>query len=1364
MKIYFRKFINCFVLLFCLIICFSHLVSNAQNLVLFDHLTVSKGLSQNSGIAIGQDKQGFIWIGTRYGLNRYDGYRFKIYQNTDSSGLKDNYIHAIHSDRQGLLWIGTEAGLHWYDLMNDQIRRISDRYASFARGSNMIIHIFEDKSGRLWISTEYGLKLLAKNKKEYEYTFLMNNSGLPSNNVRCCYQDSKGNLWVGTANGLSKITFNNNKPVFENFKNNSKPDDISDNYVTSITEDKDKNLWIATQNGGLNLYCPPTNNFVVFKHSENSKSIISNVIRKIETDESGKLWIGTLDGLSIMDTKSHECVSYQYEAGNNKSLSQNSVYSIFKDKNGSMWVGTYYGGVNVSYPYITQFKMYHKERYQPSINNNIISSIVQDKNKNIWIGTEGGGVNFFDRKTGAFSAYTNRAGLSAGLRSNLVKCLFLDRKDNLWIGTHGGGLNLFETETKTFKRFLFDPLSPKSLLEEVNAIMEDTDGTLWIGTQKSGIVVSNARRTEFRPLNLPALNRKIKGIAVTNLLKNGDEVWIGTYYGLFVLNRKKNVLVSFKSSRSNAKNLKSLSINCIAKTRDGKIWLGTYYGGLSCYDREKNAFISYNIDNGLPNNNVLGILEDESGNLWVSTSNGLSVFNRRLKSFKNYTVSDGLAGNEFNTNAYFKSDDGEMFFGGYDGFISFYPDRIQTNTKRNKIVLTDIKFQNRSIDISEHGNPGNINNLSKVVFKYNQNTFSVDFALLNFIKPQKNHYTYKLDGYESKWNYTNIPTAGYINLPPGSYNLLIKGINNDGFMSGNVKKINIVILPPFYRTWWAYLLYMAIVCVIIILFVRYLLIQAVLKKEKEINVHKLDFFTNISHEIRTPLTLIVGPLGNLIEETSNDLKINRSLLQIKNNADRLMNLVTELLDFRKAESGKMPLQVSAGDIIGFCKEIFLAFQNMAFNKSIDYVFDTSLGYFELYFDKVQLEKVIFNLLSNALKFSPDEGKVIFAITQRNEYIKIDVSNTGRGIPLKDQPDLFNNFYQADKGAKTGTGLGLSLSKALVELHKGKIYFVSITSENGKTGHTCFTVELKTGQSHFLASEIITTASLEDNTEYVADISDNLINDGPASIQSECQYNVLLVEDNDEIRSLIKNALVGSYQVSEAEDGLQGWENAISTLPDLVISDVMMPNMDGLELCRKLKTDERTSHIPVILLTARSAYVHQINGLETGADAYIIKPFNKKILQLNVKNLLKAREILKNRFSQIVTLEPKDLIINTTEQNFLNKVIRIIEDNIDEPDFVVSSLASELGMSKPILYKKLRSLTDLSVNDFIKSIRLKKAARLLEGKHGNISEIAYSVGFTDRKYFSIEFKKMFGKSPSEYVADPVNVINAKMIRE
>lgn len=1328
----------------------------SQNPYAFKHLNVENGLSQSSVLSIAQDARGYIWFGTRSGLNKYDSQSFKIYNNekgNKKSLSTSAYLSSILSLRDGSLLIGTLNGLNKYNEKDDSFDHYQhDDQDASSLSHSLIYCIYQDKKNRVWVGTSNGLNLLTSTGKYRFKRFLYRKK--QRQQIYAIIEDHNGTLWLSTGDGLMNMRFDGIKVIFKHFKAYS--DELSkaiDNHITTLVEDRENNLWIGTKQTGVSKLNLTSESITNYKYSSlNPQGISSNNVRKIMLDREGKLWIGTLHGINIYNPATKSFSTLQNEPENSSSLSQNSVYDIYQDRQGIVWVGTYYGAINMVYPNYTPFKVYRSTATPNGLSSNVVSAIMEDEHQNLWIATEGEGINYYDRKNNVFTRYKNNPNNPASLSANLVKSVIRDKNNKVWIGTHYGGLNLFNPETKSFVRYTSRKNDTSSLSnDEITVVFEDSFGRFWVGTN-GGLNSFNTETGKF-------IRNRVNGLkdAVLYIFEDRQRtLWVATNSGLYQL--KKGAAKFVRRLAANPELLTYNEISCITEDASGYLLMGTIRNGLYKLEPEKHRYTHVTALNGLPSNTIMGILEDDFHNLWITTDKGLCKYTPALNTFKNYNIKDGLPGNEFNYKSFLKDSRGQFFFGGLSGMVSFYPNQIKENRITPPVIFTGLKLFNKPVALN--GADGllkqNISTLKSITFESDQNVFSVDFTVLNFIKSNKSHYAYKLSGFEKNWNYVDVPSANYTNLSPGSYTLMVKGTNNDGLWTKKISSLNITVKPPFYRTWWAYLFYLATFVAISFIFIRYLLIKAVLKKEKEINEHKLEFFTNISHEIRTPLTLIVGPLDKLIENAKDDPSLNRELQPIKNNAYRLMNLVTELLDFRKAESGKMTLQIIPGDIVRFCREIFLAFQNIALTKGIAYVFETEQPAIELYFDRVQMEKVLFNLLSNAFKFTPENGKISVRISHGSQLVQIEVRDNGKGISPADQDGLFTNFYQANPTTSIGTGLGLSLSKSIVELHHGEITFESTPKNEKPFGDTTFTVSLKTGKSHFKQADFVKDyVYYDDATNYELPATADTqtaktdIITLPASTK---KYSILLVEDNEDVRAFIKNALGGIYAIYESENGAIGLASALEIIPDLIISDVMMPVMDGLELCRKLKTDERTSHIPVVLLTARSAYVHQINGFENGADAYIMKPFNLKILELNVQNLLNARETIKQKFAQVIRLEPKNLVINTTEQNFLNKIISVIENRIGDPDFDVPSLSSEIGMSQPVLYKKIRALTDLSVNDFIKSIRIKRAAQLLKQGVGNISEIAYSVGFNDRKYFSSEFKKHFGKTPSEFTSE------------
>jgi ligand-binding sensor domain-containing protein/signal transduction histidine kinase/DNA-binding response OmpR family regulator len=1336
-------------------VCFALLVlmtlqGNAQTMS-FNHITIENGLSSNSVLAITQDSTGFLWFGTRMGVNRYDGTRFKNYVHNakDSNTLSNNDVISLFCDSRKTLWAGTYFGLNRYNEEKDVFERVN-----LNSGFITINCIYEDKKGTLWIGSSNGLYAFANRQPDKLKVYKSGKTNsIAGNNVRAVFEDHNGHLWVGSNNGLTRMIPQKDGYHFESFTYEpSNPRSLSAVHVTTITEDAKQQLWIGTHNSGINLFDPSTGSFTRFGKTGNSTSgLINNNIRIIASTRKGLLWVGTQEGLSIIDPVTKNIQSYQNDPGNKKSLSQNSIYSLYEDANGSVWVGTYFGGANSTYPYSTNFSVLQNHATHSSLSNNVVSSIVEDGRQNLWIGTEGGGLNYYNRTTNQFTVYKNKLGDAGSLGSNLVKVVMIDKEQNVWCGTHGGGLNVLDPKQNKFKRYLYKENDATTLSSEVFSLMEDDNGRLWVGSNL-GLKLFSKKGTELTPLSFSTINGFVNGIPARTFYKDAEgAVWIGGVPGLYVVNGN-----SMKELNTD------LHVNNITQDKKGNIWVALSYGGIAMYNSSNGQFIRYTEKDGLPNNNIISLLEDENGFFWLSTDNGLIKYNPTLKTAQTYTVSDGLAGNEFNYNSYLKDSGGEFFFGGYHGISSFFPSAIETNSYVAPVVFTGLRLFNNTVAIN--GEDGllyrNINQMNRIVFTHKQNVFTIEFALLNFIKSNKNQYAYKLEGFDKNWNKVTTASATYTNLPSGTYTFLVKAANNDGVWS-QPASIELKILPPFWLTWWAYCIYVLVFAAILFLVVRFFFLRELLKKEDELHQVKLNFFTNVSHEIRTHLTLIMAPVDKLLDTKQNDGFIQQQLTQVKTNANRLLKLVSELMDFRKAETNHLNLQIERHNLIPFLQDIYSSFQETSAAKHIHVSFIHDAEDIPVYFDREQLEKVFFNLLANAFKFTQEGGRISLMVEQKDNKVNISVTDNGRGIAPEYLDKLFTNFFQvADHGLQnTGYGIGLALSKNIVELHKGTISVESEQSVNGNESRTVFTVTLLQGNRHFETTNPIETNPVIKTTVVEAvpvEAAHQPIT--TAETTKEKQFSILITEDNPELRSLVKETFIDQYNVIACEDGLQGWNTAVELIPDLIISDVMMPEMDGFTLCTKLKTDERTSHIPVILLTAKSSQNDQVSGLETGADIYITKPFSTQILELNVRNLLSAREKLRLKFSQQIIAAPEatattetaaDTFVNTVDKEFLTRVMQLVDEHMDDPDFGVEKLARKVGMSPPILYKKIKAVSNMSVNEFVKSLRLKKAAQLLEQTDMTVYEVAYNVGYNDRKYFSREFKKQFGKTPSEY---------------
>ncbi len=1304
----------------------------------FQRLTVENGLSHNAVLSITQDHQGFLWYGTRYGLNRYDGRRFKIYHHSpdDSTSIPDNQVMSLYVDEHQVLWVGTSSGLAKYDPVTDRFERIT---LHEGRQTN-INFIFEDSKGRRWSGANNGLYMQDADSLHSFYP-----PQIAGWVVRCIYEDKTGNIWIGTNTGLCKM----NASGIQTFRHN--PGDaasLSMDFITAINGDRFGRLWIGTQTGGINIYDATTGKFSRLAQP----AIVNNIVRRIMQDKNGHMWIATQEGLSIINPADMKQTAYQHEPGDENSLSQNSIHSLFEDNNGSIWLGTYFGGVNAVHPYATAFKIWPHGSKDNGLSNNVVSKILEDSQHNLWIGTEGGGLNHFNRQTGRFTYYKHNPANPSGLGSNLVKMVYEDKDHHIWVGTHGGGLNLLLPDG-SFKRLLYSAADPASFSREVTSIMEDAEGRFWIGTSER-LFILHRYGTELRAEKDSASGFIAARRSIRYMFQDSRRrMFIGTISGLFLY------------EGDSLRMLQPGYINAVQEDSQHNIWVSIYYGGMVKYSPDLQQSVQYNEKDGLPNSNILGLLEDDEHKLWVSTDNGLVKFDPARNTFQVYTTSDGIASNVFNYNSFLKDSNGELFFGGYNGITSFYPKQITVNAKPAPIRFTGLRLFNNPVAIG--GEDGllekDIAFTKALRLRHDQEVFTLEFALLNYIKSNKNRFAYRLEGADRDWIETDNPAVTYTNLSSGNYAFWVKGANNDGTWSEPVS-MEITILPPFWRTWWAYGLYVLLIVLLFFLITRFFFLRALLRKEEELHQVKLNFFTHVSHEIRTHLTLLMAPVEKMMDTLKKDDPLQSSLLQLRNNADRLLKLVSELMDFRKAETHHLKLHVQEQDLIPFLDHIYSSYRQQSLDRNISISFTQDTEQARLYFDREQLEKVFFNLLGNAFKFTPDGGRIQLHVTQARNSFVITVTDNGRGIAPEYLNNLFTNYFQVqDHGVQnTGYGIGLALSRNIVEQHKGTLTVESDPSTPDKEGKTCFTVTLLPGSKHFENTQHVVGQTLvATNVAYEPAVNidhSSALTTTPAAADTPQPFTIHIVEDNPELRALLRQVFQEQYQVLESENGADGLALATEQIPDLVISDVMMPGMDGLQFCQALKTDERTSHIPVVLLTAKSSQADQVSGLETGADLYLTKPFSAKVLSLNVRNLLSSREKMRERFSRQLQTEaepiaPAAISPNSIDTAFLEKVIALVEEHMDDPDFGVDMLSKKVAMSQPVLYKKLKAVSNMSVNDFIKSLRLKKAAELIRTRQHTVYQVAYMVGYNDRKYFSKEFKKQFGKTPTEFAGEP-----------
>lgn len=1384
----------------CLFLLFSAIVFSTfaqSNNVKFIHLDVTEGLSQGSVFAINQDYKGLIWIGTRDGLNKYDAQKFKVYRNKpdDSTSLSDNFVQSVVQDSKNRLWIGTSSGLNLYNRAFDNFQRI--QLTSVETATSQVepsVHaIMEDHYGKIWIGTNQGLFRIKESREqtiaaELIFNTLQFKTGERTQNfkdIRYLYEDSDFNFWICADEGLVQATYQPKQTsklkILNYYFGDIQLASPNNHGITSIAEINKNIFWVGTKHKGILVLNKETGVYTNLVHKEDLvHSLPSNDIRSLLKDRKGRLWVGTFNGLSLYDNGKFK--TFVASDNNEHSLSNNSVRPIFQDKRGSIWVGTYFGGVSIIDEDIPNFRNFTHKIQHNALSYNVVSSFEEDEKGNLWIGTEGGGLNYFDMQQRTFKSFAHSQNNPSCLNHNNVKSLCLDKQGDLWIGTYQGGLDLLKKGSSQFEHITNNPKDSKSLANNsVYALLEDKKGDLWIGTYGGGLNVKRGK-SKANVFDLYAIeNGGITANQIRVIYEDSQHnLWVGTQNGLNLKRRGSNTFEFFKKDPNNQRSLSGNLIISIYEDGNKNIWIGTYKDGLNKYDPLTGSFTHYNERNGLPGNNIFGIIEDQAHNLWLSTNAGISKFNPSTGFVRNYTSTDGLVGDEFIFGAHHKMSNGDFVFGSSSGFMLFNPDSMRINNYEPPVIFTDLKLFNKKVYPDDVGVLAKDISLTKeITLNYKQHVFTIAFATLNYILPEKNRYAYMLKGFDEEWNYVNTPSATYTNLDPGTYIFMVKGSNNDGIWSRKPAILKIHILPPPWRTWWAYSLYLTFGAIIAYLLLRFfktknklkqdLLIEHLaLEKQQEVHEAKLNFFTNISHEFRTPLTLILGPIERLLNEREMQDHFKPLLSNAKKNADRLLSLVNQLLDFRKQESGNLALRVSIVNLHEYLTTIIKSFEYHAQKKDIELIVDVqNKVHLKVWIDEEQMEKVLSNLLYNAFKFTPDGGKIRLSIKENNPSIDypagsfyINIEDTGCGIPDHDLHSIFNQFYQLHNHYEDqhhiGSGIGLALSESLVRVHQGKIFVKSNLAHATNCFNTCFTIELPLGNAHFNDTQLlrgIADTAVHGKEETVSEIP---LDKQSASTQEtspldSAKPTILIVEDNAELRKFVMEGLLNKYVVLEAADGLEAWKIIESVQPDIVLSDVMMPRCNGIELLEKIKSNRETNHIPVILLTARTAIPYVRSALEKGSDDYITKPFNFDVLSLKIANILEARKRFMEKFIREYLLEPKKNEEVVKTNSFLDEVIKIVETNLTNEEFNVNILAREVGVSRTVLYRKLKQLTGLNLIEFIKLIRLRKASQLLKNNNeSSISEIAYRVGFNDPKYFSKSFKAFYKVSPREYI--------------
>jgi signal transduction histidine kinase/ligand-binding sensor domain-containing protein/DNA-binding response OmpR family regulator len=1353
--------------------------------VVFSHLDINNGISDNWVKCIYKDSKGFVWFGTNSGLNRFDGYKFEIYQHelSDSTSIADNVINAITSDKNGNLWIGTGGGVSVLNCETFKFRKVTlvPSSPSLCWNVNYITAMATDSCGNILIGTPNGLFLFNQTNNSIRY-ILIDEQPCSSqlNYITSIVHDKTDSFWIGTANGFI-IKYNNNINLFEKFETFREPNGQSRNILKLFVDNKN-NLWIADLNG-LHLFNINTNSWDSDFQKKYKPLFANLLISGIDQDNDNQIWITTDgNGAFILDKKYTEPVNIMNLPYAEGSLSSNGLNSLYCDESGIVWIGTAKKGVDFYKKNIRKFRLYRNYPTDSnSLSNNDVNCITEDSNGNLWIGTDGGGLNYFNRKTDKFTHYVSQKGKSNSLSSNTIVSVFEDSDRKIWIGTYLGGLNCLDPVTGKITVFHHNDSDSSSLSDDrVWSICEDNRKNLWIATLTNGLNLFDRKTGRFKRFN--SQNSSICFNYIGSIaIDEKNNLWISSAHGLIYYDPIQDISRCYNY---NPDSKTSISDDHIASTfldSRGLFWVCTN-NGLNLMDRITGNFRVLKEADGLPSNHVFRIEEDNSSNLWISTKNGLSkltVRNTNMEDslsfqFKNYGISDGLQGKEFNATASLQTRDGELWFGGTEGLNAFYPLDIKEDSSLSKLDISDIRIDNKIVKPGELLNgrvllKNPIFNTDKIALKYKENSFTIDFVALNYFLPGKNKYAYTLEGFSDKWIITEGKEnfATFSNLQNGNYTFKVKGTNSDGIWNESPKTLEIRILPPFWKSWCSYIIYFTLI-VSLLAFLRYLTLTRERMKMQmeqesiesqhvhEIDSMKINFFTNISHEFRTPLTLIFSPVEKLMVQWKNKPE-EKYLNLIHQNARRLLFMVNQLLDFRKMEVQGFRYNPSAGNIVTFIQEVVSSFKDLSEQKHIQLTFNSDIKELDTLFDKDQVEKIMFNLLSNAFKFTPVDGKVTVTVSTEKSVKKeektrdilklsnliIKVEDSGIGIPQDKIDNLFVSFYQIESNTTSaqGSGIGLSLVKEFVKLHDGEI---KVESESGKG--SCFTVILPIVGN----GKVLSENSLPGNEEVKYFYKPLPVTDKiDSSDEPEEKPKLLIADDNDDLRFYIKDNLQKRYNVYEAADGEEALAIIQKIIPDLIISDIMMPGIAGIELCRRVKADKNICHIPVILLTGLSTEQEQFESLGTGADDYILKPFNFQILEVKISNLISNRRSLKHAFSNRLIIAPNDVAIVPLDEQFIRKALDLIEKNISKTDYTVEELSRDLGMSRTLLYKKILALTGKPPLEFMRKLRLQRAAQLLQKSQMNISEITYQVGFNDPKYFRKHFKNEFGVLPSKY---------------
>ena len=1316
---------------------------HSQNIT-FNHLTTDDGLSQFSVNSLYIDENGILWIGTREGLNRYNGNDIQTYKlsKNDPYSLFCNTVLRLVGDGNGKIYLLCTEGVAQFDLT-------TQRFTTLLQGNINSIYY---KNG-LFIGKKNEIYRYNEQTDNFDLYYQMAGENIE---ISCMFED-KGYMWIGTTSeGVFTLKLDSHQLAHPIEKGN----------ITSIYQDSAGELWIGSWEKGL-FRVKTDGSIENLRHDpKNPHSMSSDFVRSCCEDNLGNIWIGTFNGLNRYSKSTGLFQNHTSDDTQNEGLTHSSIWCIVKDNQGTLWLGTYFGGVNYFNPEYEIYTRYKTSRHETEgLSNPIVGRTIEDKDGNLWIGTEGGGLNFYNRRTREFKWYLAGQGANSISQSN-VKALYYDLdKEIIWIGTHLGGLNKLDIRTERFTHYLMEAGNPETLPSNIVRDIAPYGDQLIIATQ-NGVCLFNPADGKCRQLFKDTKEgRKITMVADVEV-DNSGTLWIAaTGEGIFSYRFDTNKLTNYRHIIGLPNSLSNNNVNNIMQDSRGDLWFSTSGSGLDLYRPATNDFKNFDkASNGLVSDCIYDTQESPiTGQLILITNQGFSIFDRTTEKFRNFSVENGFPLTAVNENALCVTRDGEIFLGGTQGMISFNELELNFTPKPYNIILSRLFVNGSEVKVSDETGilAQSLCHTQEITLNANQTMFSIEFATSNYVAANKDEIIYKLEGFSDGWNSTRgQPIITYTNLNAGTYQLLIKPRGKEESLCPQVH-LTIHVLPPYYKTPLAYLIYLIVTGILLWYLVRTyksrIKLRESLKYEQKhiqdveaLNQSKLRFFTNISHEFRTPLTLIVSQVETLMQLQNFTPGIYNKILSIYQNSIQLRELITELLDFRKQEQGHMKVKVSPHNIVRFLHENYLIFQEYAGSKQINFNFEKDVDTLEVWYDQKQMQKVINNLLSNAIKHTRAEDTITLSLATEGNDAVIRVTDTGSGIDAKEVDKIFDRFYQTEQmdSLAAGTGIGLALTKGIVELHHGSI---CVESELGRG--SSFIVRLHLGNAHFTAEEISRKTELIQQIEIPQPEKDALLQtelEENAPIRRMPDVKMLIVEDNDSIREMLAGIFRPFYQVITAADGQEGLEVVQREMPNIVVSDVVMPKMSGTELCKQIKSDFNTCHIPVVLLTARTALEQNIEGLRIGADDYITKPFNTNLLISRCNNLVNSRILLQEKFSRQPQAFAQMLATNPIDKDILDRAMAIIEKHLDDADFNVNVFAREMAMARTNLFTKLKAITGQTPNDFILTIRLKKGALMLRNNPElNITEISDKIGFSSSRYFSKCFKDVYHVSPLAY---------------